>query len=437
MRHEPFKAPHPHPERSGLEPLYAAPAQLGPTHLGSTHLGSTHLGSTHSGPAHMGMHLGTSAPHAPASAAGTCVTGVGAHTSPPNTEMLLAKAGAMRMHRPDPPALTEPTLAGRSDQLDQLRDFLKGQRAIQLLGEARMGASHTMAWAWWSLIQEGRPAALIDASKLEHRDHTGLLVAAARSLGRDGLEARVRRALQHGTQEGFVAALQALVPAYVLIDHAHVLEDAEPAFPKSFFNAWRTLNERGTEHGRLIWVSAARACVYQKYKSRGSSSTFLNDAAKIWLGALELQAARSWLETRLGGHDRVRLALPFAVHQILDVAGGFAEGLRWFSEQLLMRPDHIDDISDLFRVHFGPVFHTWWSNRDTQEHLLLKRCARERIDVRAVKAQDRRSERLAIRRLESLGLVAEQNGHYIVPGSAWRHFVQTSEPASSGTRLGS
>lgn len=348
-----------------------------------------------------------------------------AHLQPPS-DQLLARAGALRMQRPPGPSSSEPALAGRSAQLDQLKDFLKGQRAIQLLGEARMGTSHTLAWAWWTLIQEDRSAALIDAARLERKDHTGLLLAIARSLGREGLEARVLRALSAAAGADLEAALRLLVPAYVLIDHADALEDAEPAFPKSFFNAWRSLNERGTERGRLVWVSAARSCVYQKFKSRGTAGAFLNDAAKIWLGALEPQAARSWLETRLGGPERVRLLLPNAVPHILDVTGGFAAGLHWFSEQVLDRPDQLDDITDGFHTHFNPVFHTWWQHRDALERALLKRCAQERPDVRIFKAQDRRTERLTIRRLESLGLVAEQNGCYVIPGSAWRSFVLAS-----------
>lgn len=322
-------------------------------------------------------------------------------------------------------------LPGRSAQQEQLRDYLSGSRAIQLLGEARMGRSTTLQWVSRLLEHEGRSHVLLDANQLPSPTAYELVRGIARALGREDSVARI---LRDGNQSGvraFQEALELLTPCVVLIDNADAFAQGA-GFPSHFFVHWRLLNEKGNSAGKLVWVSAARQCLFQRFKAGGQSCSFFNDAPKVWLGAIEPEIALKLLEGQVaGGRDRASPLPPNTLNQAMAVTGGFADGLLWLGERLSKSPEKLDELSDQFRETFWPTFQTWWQNRSSLEQDILLTCARERLDARGLKRQDRRQERQTTRRLESLGLLAEQNGHFVLPGYAWRAFVAANTQSSS------
>lgn len=318
----------------------------------------------------------------------------------------------------------EPDLPGRTTQLEQLKDYLSGNRTIQMVGEARMGTTTTLQWLARMLEQERRSRVLVDARLLEAPTSTQLVLAVARGLDREAAVLKVFEHRQADPVRAVTEALQLLTPCIVLLDNADLLM-SDPSFSREFFQTWRHLNERGNERGRLIWVSASRVCLYPRAKGMGPGAAFLNDAAKVWLGPLDPAAARRLLEgTGEPGRERVQ-ELPFStVQQAQEVTAGFVEGLVWMGERLWKSPEKLDELVDEYRLRFRPVFDAWWQNRDDQERELLRVCARERLDARSLRCQERRTDRQLVRRLESLGLMQEQNGYFVLPGSAWREYVE-------------
>lgn len=81
--------------------------------------------------------------------------------------------------------------------------------------------------------------------------------------------------------------LDALVPFVLLVDDADALCSRGEDFEDGFFEAIRTLVQRGA----LTWVSASRRNLYDAFKTRGLTSRFLNDALKISVGPLSKAAA--------------------------------------------------------------------------------------------------------------------------------------------------
>lgn len=314
-------------------------------------------------------------------------------------------------------------LPGRAAEQAQLHDYIRGNRAVQVVGEARMGGSSTLQWLFLTLKQEGRTAVLLDATQLERPSAHALLLALAQSLDR---EAEVRARLEGSGElaRRLQEALALLLPCVVLIDHADLLDPQQ--FPKEFFQAWKQLSERGTLRGKPIWVSSSRQCLFQSWKALGHNVTFLNEAAKVWLGPIDPLVARGLLDgCGQAGRERGRGLPNSTLQQALDTCGCFADGLLWLGERLYLCPERLDELLDEYRETFRPVFALWWQNREPGEQVLLRRCVRERVDARGLRAHERRQERQVARRLESLGLLTEQNGYYVLQGQAWREYVET------------
>ncbi|MFM7203716.1 MAG: AAA family ATPase [Myxococcota bacterium] len=314
-------------------------------------------------------------------------------------------------------------LPGRAAEQAQLHDYIRGNRPVQVVGEARMGGSSTLQWLHLTLKQEGRSSVLLDATSFETPSALELVRALASALDRE-VEVRARLEAPGDFTRRMQEALSLLTPCVVLIDHADVLDPQQ--FPKEFFQAWKQLSERGTVRGKLIWVSSSRQCLFQGWKSLGHHVTFLNEAAKVWLGPIDPLVARGLLDgCGQAGRERGRGLPNSTLQQALDTCGCFADGLLWLGERLYLCPERLDELLDEYRETFRPVFAQWWQNREPGEQVLLRRCVRERVDARGLRAHERRVERQVARRLESLGLLTEQNGYYVLQGQAWREYVET------------
>ena len=145
----------------------------------------------------------------------------------------------------------------------------------------------------------------------------------ARALGEPAAAAVLDRPDATANQAGKV--LDALVPFVLLVDDAGSLCSRGEGFEDGFFEAVRTLVQRGA----LTWVSASRRNLYEAFKTKGLTSRFLNDALKISVGSLSKAAAVELARRRPEADVATRM---------VDTAGGFAYGLQWLGDFVCRRP---------------------------------------------------------------------------------------------------
>lgn len=195
----------------------------------------------------------------------------------------------------------------------------------------------------------------------------------------------------------------------LLVDDADSLASRGQGFADGFFEAARTLVQRGS----LTWVSASRHSLYDAFKSRGLTSRFLNDALKLRVGALSTTAA----------HELARRAGAEVAARMVDAAGGFAYGLQWLGDFVCRRPGQLEAACDACAEDVAAIFQGWWAELDAHQRQLVKRCLPGAL---AVAELDDRSRR-RLRGLAERGLVVERNARFAIDGETWRGFVADAE----------
>src|SRR5262249_54903785 len=156
-----------------------------------------------------------------------------------------------------------------------------------------------------------RPVIWVDPSR--GVTPASMVQSIARALGKPEVAAVLDRPDETAAQAG--RGLDALVPFVLLVDDADALCTRGQGFDDGFFEALRTLVQRGD----LTWVSASRRNLYEAFRGRGLTSRFLNDALKISIGPLSKAAA-----VELAGRGpEAAVAM-----RMVETAGGFAYGLQ-------------------------------------------------------------------------------------------------------------
>jgi len=204
--------------------------------------------------------------------------------------------------------------------------------------------------------------------------------------------------------------LDALVPFVLLVDDADALHTRGRGFEDGFFAAVRALVERGA----LTWVSASQHDLYEAFKAKGLTSSFLLGTSKFSIGPLSKAAA---IELARRGPDAEM------AERMVDAAGGFAYGLQWLGDFVCRRPGQLEPACDAFADDVAPTFQSWWTSLDVHERQLVKRCLSGGVTVAGLDNKSRRR----LRGLKERGLVVEQEGRFLVEGETWRGFVTDAE----------
>jgi nucleoside phosphorylase len=294
---------------------------------------------------------------------------------------------------------------GRDDERRWLREAIDKQQPVQLLGERLMGKTSLLRWVERTVFLD-RPVIWLDPSR--GLTPVSMVQSIARALGKPETAAVLDRPGATADQAGKV--LDALVPFVLLVDDADALCSRGQGFEDGFFEAVRTLVQRGT----LIWVSASRHNLYDAFKTRGLTSRFLNDALKLPVGPLSKPAALA-LAGRGPGAD--------VATRMVETAGGFAYGLQWLGDFVCRRPGELESACDAFADDVAATFQSWWASLTVHERQLVKRCRSEDVTVKELDDRSRRR----LRGLRDRGLVAEHDGRFRVEGAAWSGFVADAE----------
>jgi nucleoside phosphorylase len=294
---------------------------------------------------------------------------------------------------------------GRDHERRWLREAIDKRQPVQLLGERLMGKTSLLRWVERNVLLD-RPVIWLDPSR--GVTPATMVQSIARALGKPEAAAALERPDATADQAGKV--LDALVPFVLLVDDADALCSRGKGFEDGFFEAVRTLVQRGA----LTWVSASRYNLYETFESGGLTSRFLNDALKISVGPLSRDAAVE-LARRCSGAA--------VAEKVVDVAGGFAYGLQWLGDFVCRRPGQLEQACDAFADDVTSTFQSWWTGLDVHERQLVKQCLAGEVAVAGLDAKARRR----LRGLKERGLVAEQEGRFVVEGETWRGFVADAQ----------
>lgn len=313
--------------------------------------------------------------------------------------------------RPSPFVVGQPIgcdedLFGRDQEKDLLRDIVERGQMAQILGERLMGKTSLLRWVERNAPRwQDRRVVRIDAEGLPGYSSEKMVLAVAKALGAEDQASEDLDRLGGGSRAA-AQVLSDLMPLVLLVDAADALAQQGHDFDSDFLGALRALGEDGA----LLWISASRQDLQVLFREAARRSRFLNNSRQVWVGQLEDDAAR-----RLVGP----LGETVAVEEALARAGGFAYGLQKLADQMWRSPDDLEAASDAYASQIEPTFFSWWNGRDAEEHMLLKRCAREYVRRSDL---DRR-ERLQALRLTKSGLLKETGDCLVLPGSYWHDFV--------------
>jgi hypothetical protein len=294
---------------------------------------------------------------------------------------------------------------GRDDERRWLREAIDKRQPVQLLGERLMGKTSLLRWVERTAFLD-RPVIWLDPSR--GVSPASMVQSIARALGKSETAAMLDGPGAGADLAGNV--LDALVPLVLLIDDADALCSRGHGFDDGFFEAMRTLVQRGA----LSWVSASRRNLYDAFLSRGLTSRFLNDALKVSVGPLSKAAAVELAQ---------RSPSPQVATRMVSTAGGFAYGLQWLGDFVCRRPGQLEAACDALADDVTSTFQSWWASLDVHERQLLKRCLSEDVMVAGLDTKSRRR----LRCVKERGFVAEEAGRFLVEGETWRSFVADAE----------
>jgi hypothetical protein len=309
------------------------------------------------------------------------------------------------------PALDDSAFIGRDAERDALLRAIERGTPAQLIGPRRMGKSSLLRWAERAARGLARPVAFVNARGLAGRSPSDLVLAAGEVLGR---RAEVKAALfTESALPGARAAERALMllaPACLLVDEADALAEEDHGFDRGFFEVMRALGQEG----KLGWISASEHDLFEVFQKTGLTSTFLNDARKIHVGALSRREAERFLEKRIGSAEHVGWAW--------EVAGGVPPALGWIAARLASGRRDLDEVERELRQWVAPLFELWWERLEEEGRGLLKRCVGEGVRVEEMGDAERRRGR----GLVDAGFLAEEEGRLRLVGRAWHGFVRNA-----------
>jgi serine/threonine protein kinase len=291
---------------------------------------------------------------------------------------------------------------GRDAECQLLCAALELGQPAQILSERRMGKTSLLRWIERHALElQDRPVVRIDVQALDGRCSPRHLVhAVARGCGR--LD-EVASDLEAGRSP--IQVLESLLPLVLLVDDADNLAAPEHGFNDGFLEGLRAF---GQNH-RLIWISASAQDLPSLFMEVGLTSLFLNDSREIWVGQLKDTAARKL--AGLAGAEKAAVAS--------RLAAGFAYGLQWIGDTLRSGTETTDSVGDAFAYSAEVVFQNWWTTRSEEERRLLMNA----VNGIALSGLDK-GVRRRLRKLRQRGLLIQQEGHFVVPGKAWKDFIK-------------
>jgi hypothetical protein len=294
----------------------------------------------------------------------------------------------------------EGELLGREAVCDELQRALDSGHAVEILGEPHMKRSRLLRWL------RGNVGTHMQFAVVSARDSgpsaKGLVLRIAEAAGRYAeVDREIHRERSVPTTDDAVRCLDLLRNVWVLLDDAEALARDGHRFTEGFFAELR----RRVQAGDIHWISVSRAPLGPLFQHSGLTSQFLNDARKIYAGALDVHIVRSAYEARLGP-DRAPAAmaltgtLPRLVYRLCDA--------EWDDPDQAMR--------DLPSWAAG-IFDLWW-DRDPAEQKLLKKIA----DGDAALSSRERSDAAD---LCHRGLLVETPAGYALNGKVWEDYVRS------------
>lgn len=302
---------------------------------------------------------------------------------------------------------------GRRSHERRLLQALEAHRAVQLLGDRRMGKSTLLRWLQQHPPARAERTAFVNARGLTAPTTANFILTVADAVHR---REEIRTILhRHGTPStarDAEAALKALTPINLLVDDADALANDGNDFDRPFFDTLQEL----TEQERLTWISGSERDLLDEFGEVGVHARFLEGTERIRLGALNPDQSRQVMGDRLQDPDLVERAV--------YLAGGIPLALQWLGEALSDRPEDVEDIEAEFRRWIWPIFRLWWRSLDDAERSLLYRAASGGVPVEPLSDELRaRGRSLAVR-----GLLLEREDTFVVEGLIWKAFVLEQEP---------
>lgn len=302
-------------------------------------------------------------------------------------------------------------LIGRDDERRWLREAIDKGQPVQLLGERLMGKSSLLRWVQRSVSLD-RVAVRLDPSR--GITAVSMVQSLARAVGETDAAASLDGDAPAARAVEVLHALGTVIPSSgrpfaLLVDDADALISRGDGFGDGLFETLRGL----IQDRKLTWVSASVRDLHGTHTGGGLTSRFLNDSARIFVGALSKRAARDLASRGLGNE---------VVARVIEAAGGFAHGLQWLGDFLCRRPGEIDHACDAFADDIEPTFAVWWAGIDERERPLVKRCVHGDVAVGELDDPSRRR----LRGLKARGLVAEHDGRFVIHGKVWRDFVSNA-----------
>lgn len=296
------------------------------------------------------------------------------------------------------PIDSEAEFLGRDYEKTLLLHAIEKGVPAEILGGQLVGKSSLL---WWIGRHRQQHSPLVRLEKGAGVSPVGLVATIAERLGRPQQGAALRRS--NASWETAQEALGNFTPLTLLVDDADKL--ALRGFDDAFLSCLRGL----VEERRLTWISTSDRPLHEVFEQKGLSSDFLTSSERIWLGALDPEAALR-LAARAG---------PALAWRLIEEAGYFAHGVQWLGDHARRHPDNIDAICDRFRSEVESVFATWCAHLRPVQRELLRRCVDGPVAVRD-DGERRQMNLLVLRRL----VFPHDSLYSLTPGEAWRRYVR-------------
>lgn len=296
----------------------------------------------------------------------------------------------------------EGELLGREAVCDELLDALDSGHAVEILGEPHMKRSRLLRWIRHNVGTHMQLAVL--SARDSGPSAKGLVLRIAEAAGRYAeVDREIHCERSVPDTDDAIRCLDLLRNVWILLDDAEALARDGHFFTEGFFAELR----RRVQEGDIHWITVSRAPLGPLFQRSGLTSQFLNDAQKIYAGALDVDIVKTAYEARLGpARTPAAMALtgtlPRLVYRLCDA--------EWDDPDQAMR--------DLPTWAAG-IFDLWW-DRDPAERQLLKKIA-----AGAATSTLTSRERSDATELRHRGLLVETpTGDYRLNGKVWEDYVR-------------
>ena len=353
-------------------------------------------------------------------------------------------SGQLNPYSSRTPVRSSEMFFGRSHELLEIAQFLRGNQSVSLVGPPGIGKTslllqltrrHTAAeLGLWN----GSLVSYVDCAALEEESSQGVLHHFAAILMAE-MESRslpeeveLRKATASPSRLAFESAVRALnrrgLQLVFLLDHFERLS-ANPRVDLPFLNALRSAAGRF----RLAYLTAtARPLIDLTYSDRSGeilSSPFFNIFAPLHLGLLPEKDARELIQK-----PAQRTGRPFSMdlcNFLYGLAGGHPLILQTACCHAVERPDDRAGVEERTIREIKPYIENIWRNlTEIEKRTLLGAVGMSFSNSVA------ESDTAVLGRLERQCLLIQENGKYKSPGKVWMDFLTRQSPPSETAPAG-